>query len=164
MKKSGFTLVEMLVVIAIVGILAGILVPLATRGGESAKKKKAQLEANSLVVAVGQFHGDHHYMPTTDKAKLGKDQWSETDDKEWLGVLQGDNAMKKNYLQARLNDDDVLLDPWGHAYWVGVDRDLDGRVDSKSGGKTAMETAVAVSCGPDGTFGTDDDISTGEWQ
>jgi len=160
--KHGFTLVEMLVVIAVIGILAAMLVPLASSGGESAKKKKAQLEANALVVAVGQFHDDHHYMPSTEKAKLGDDLWVETGDKEWLAVLQGDNALKKNYLQARLNENDVLLDPWGNPYRVGADRDLDERVTVA--GKTAMEKVVVVSCGPDGAYGSDDDISTGEWQ
>lgn len=162
MKKSGFTLVEMLVVIAIIGILAGMLVPLATRGGEGAKKKKAEMEANSLVVAVGQFHDDHHYMPTKDDAKLGKDQCFETNDKGWLEVMQGTNAMAKNYLQARLNQDDVLLDPWGQPYRVAMDRNLDGRVEYD--GRKAMETVVAISGGPDKEFGTEDDIATAEWK
>lgn len=164
MKKQGFTLIELLVVIAIIAVLAGLMVPVATRGTSGAKKKKAQLEVNSLVVAVNQFHSDHHYMPTTDSKKLGKDQWVQTSDKGWIEVVQGDNAMKKNYLGAKLDDSGEMLDPWGNAYWVGMDRDLNGRVDSKAGDKVAMEQVVAISCGPDGSFGTDDDISTGEWQ
>ena len=58
--KQGFTLIELLVVIAIIGLLAGLTVPIATKGATGAKKKRAQMEVNSLVVAVGQFHDDHH--------------------------------------------------------------------------------------------------------
>lgn len=163
-RESGFTLVELLVVIAIIALLAGMMVPLASKGGDAAKKKRAALEVNSLVVAVGQFRDDHHYMPTTESKKLGNDQWVETSDKAWIEVMQGDNATKKNYLGMKANDEGTLLDPWGNGYWVGMDRDLDGRVQAKSGGKTAMETVVAVSCGPDGQFGNDDDIETAEWR
>ena len=163
-RESGFTLVELLVVIAIIGMLAGIMVPLASRGGAAAKKKRAAMEANSLVVAVGQFRDDHHYMPTTDNKKLGDDQWVDTGDKAWVAVMQGDNALKKNYLGMKANDDGVLLDPWGKGYQVGMDRNLDGRVKANGGNKVAMETVVVVSYGPDGNSGTDDDIETAEWR
>ena len=164
-NAQGFTLVELLVVIAIIGLLAGLLVPLAGRGADSAKKKRAALEANSLAVAVTQYHDDHHFMPSTDSKKVASsDLWIKTDDKEWLAVVQGDNALKQNYLTVKMNDDGTFPDPWGNPYRVGMDRNLDGRVDASSGGKVAQQPVVAVSCGPDGAYGTDDDISTCEWK
>ena len=154
-------MIELLVVIAIIAVLAGIMVPVAGKGAEAAKKKKAQMEANALAVAVEQYHSDHHFMPCKGTAKVGKDLWVETSDKEWLAVLQGDNALKKNYLGAKTDDDGELLDPWGKAYWVGMDRDLNNRVDAKGSGDPVLAKVVAVSCGPDEKFGTDDDLSTG---
>ena len=161
-RKQGFTLVELLVVIAIIALLSAILVPLTSKGTVAAKKKKAALEADALVVAVTRYHEDHHFMPVTSSKKLGDDQWVQTSDKEWLAVLQGNNAMKANYLTVKMNDEGVFLDPWGKAYQVGMDRNLDGRVDSGSGLKGASKPVVAVSGGPDGKFGTDDDISTSD--
>ena len=167
-KKDGFTLIELLVVVAIIGILAGILVPLAGKATGSAKARKASMEAQGLVVAVSQFHDDHHYMPWTEKgAAVGADKWAESDDEAWLEILQGKNAKKKNYLQAKLNEDDVFLDPWGNAYRVGMDRNLDGRIEETlpgGQGRTAPCAVAVVSFGEDGTYGTDDDITTFDWQ
>ena len=162
--RGGFTLVELLVVIAIIAMLAGLMVPLTSKGAAGAKKKRAALEVNSLVVAVGQFHDDHHYMPSTDGKQLGDDAWVETSNKEWVEIMQGDNAMKKNDLGMKANDEGTLLDPWGNGYRVGMDRNLDGRVDAKDGNKVAMEKVVAASAGPDGQFGNEDDIETAEWR
>ena len=105
-KQDGFTLIELLVVVAIIGILAGILVPLAGKATGSAKARKASMEAQGLVVAVSQFHDDHHYMPWAEKgAAVGDDKWAATDDSAWMDVLQGKNAKKKNYLSAKLTGD-----------------------------------------------------------
>ena len=167
MNRQGFTLIELLVVVAIIGLLAGILVPLGGKAMGSAKARKASMEAQGLVVAVSQFHDDHHYMPWKGSAKLGDDKWAPTDDKDWLEILQGTNAKKKNYLQAKLNENDVFLDPWGNAYQVGMDRNLDGRVEetlSGGQGRTAPCSVAVASFGPDGQYGTDDDITTFEWQ
>lgn len=168
MRKDGFTLIELLVVVAIIGILAGILVPLAGKGSASAKARKASMEAQGLVVAVSQFHDDHHYMPWTEKgAAVGADKWAETDDTAWMDVLQGKNAKKKNYLSAKTDEDGAMRDPWGNAYRVGMDRNLDGRVaETLPGGKgrTAPCTVAVVSFGADGEYGTEDDVTTFDWQ
>ena len=173
MKKQGFTLIELLVVVAIIGILAGILVPMGGKATASAKARKASMEAQGLVVAVSQFHDDHHYMPWTEKgAAVGADKWASTDDKDWLEILQGKNAKKKNYLQAKLNADDVFLDPWGNPYHVGMDRNLDGRVEETlpgGKGRTATCSVAGVCFGADGVYGEgpdgkDDDVTTFDWQ
>jgi prepilin-type N-terminal cleavage/methylation domain-containing protein len=168
MRKDGFTLIELLVVVAIIGVLAGILVPLGGKATASAKARKASMEAQGLVVAVNQFHDDHHYMPWAGKgAAVGNDKWAGTDDVDWMDILQGKNAKKKNYLSAKLNDDGMLLDPWGNPYQVGMDRDLDGQVlENLPGGKgrTTPCTVAVVSFGADGEYGTEDDITTFEWR
>ena len=55
MKKKfspGFTLVELLVVVAIIGILAGILVPVLGRARESAKRKSCVSNLKQLGLAL----------------------------------------------------------------------------------------------------------------
>ena len=170
MKRNGFTLIELLVVIAIIAVLAAIIVPFATSATDSAKAKKAQQEASALKLAVKSFHKDHHYMPfaATGKAVVGDDKWAQTDDSDWVEMLQGANAMKKSYFTGKLDDSGKFLDPWGNPYWVGMDRNMDGYVEGKGGpsggsGKVIRDTVGVFSMGEDGAWGTDDDIKTDTW-
>jgi len=55
----GFTLVELLAVIAIVGILAGLLLPALARGKEKAKATKAHVELQAVGLALQMYSDDH---------------------------------------------------------------------------------------------------------
>jgi prepilin-type N-terminal cleavage/methylation domain-containing protein len=148
-KKRGFTLIELLMVIAIIGILSAILIPVAGGAKETALKRRAALEMQSIKMAVMQFQSDHRYMPWTDAVKVGPDQWV-TDNKAVMEFLTGSNAMKKIYLQIPQKSQGAggFVDPWGQAYQIGMDRNLDGAVDW--GGKTIMEKVLVYSKGPTG--------------
>lgn len=171
-RTAGFTLIEILVVVAVVGILASILIPVAGRAAKGSKKRKAQVEVSSLKMAVEQFHQDHHYMPFKNtggkKGMVGEDKWAQTDDSDWMEMLQGENALKKNYFTAKTDDTGKFLDPWGHAYYVGMDRNQDGYVegtgDVGGAGKIARDIVGVYSLGEDGQKATTDDIATFSWE
>ncbi len=168
MKKSGFTLIEILAVILIIGILAAILVPVAGKAKEMALKKRAMTEMNSIKMAVMQFQSDHRYMPWPGNPKVGADQWAVDDGTQIpvMELLTGNNAMKKMYLQIpeksrRLTpeEDPVpmrFLDPWGQYYLIGMDRNIDGAVVVAGtgvgdwDGHTVMEKVLVYSPGPPG--------------
>lgn len=161
-QKNGFTLIEILVVIAIIAILAAILVPAAGHAMRSAKKKRAMAEMNSIKVAALQFFDDHRYMPWPAtilqgrEVWVGEDKWT-PDDGDQLPVmllLTGDNAKKKVYLQipekSRPDDKSMLfLDPWGQPYHIGMDRNSDGAVtaDAATGGDVVTERVLVYSEG-----------------
>ena len=65
MKRAAFTLAELLVVLAIVGVLAAISVPLYGRAAESGRAAKCVSNLRQLGAALGVYLGEHNLtMPT----------------------------------------------------------------------------------------------------
>ena len=159
--QAGFTLIEILVVIAIIAILAAILIPVAGNASKTAKKRRAMLEMNAIKVAVMEFQRDHKYMPWGDpdnknQARVGNDEWAKNDaELEYLmRWLTGENPMKKAYLSIPEKSQDesnplIFVDPWGNYYRIGLDRNLDGAMlpndpDGLFGGANYVTEKVLV--------------------
>jgi prepilin-type N-terminal cleavage/methylation domain-containing protein len=66
----GFTLIEMLVVIAIIAILAGILLPTLSYAKTVAKKRIAKTEMVSLAAAIHQYEAEYNRMPASKDAEI----------------------------------------------------------------------------------------------
>jgi prepilin-type N-terminal cleavage/methylation domain-containing protein len=63
MKRRAFTLVEILVVIGIIVVLAGILVPLVGKAFKQAKRTRTAADLNSISIALEAYKADHGDYP-----------------------------------------------------------------------------------------------------
>lgn len=66
-SDCGFTLIEIMVVIVILGILAGLIVPRIMGRPEEAKQLKAQLQIESLETALKLYKLDSGMYPATEQ-------------------------------------------------------------------------------------------------
>jgi prepilin-type N-terminal cleavage/methylation domain-containing protein/prepilin-type processing-associated H-X9-DG protein len=80
-RRSGFTLPELLTVIAIIGVLAGILIPIVGRVRDTANSSQCMSNLRQIGVALKLYTTDHQNTlpPTytwTATASLAKGEWT----------------------------------------------------------------------------------------
>ena len=112
-KQSGFTLIEVMVVVIILGILAAVVVPNIMDKPDQARITKAKQDIRALESALNMYKLDNFVYPNTDQGleALVQKPSGSPDPKNW-----------KQYLK-RLPDD-----PWGNPYQYlnpGVQGDID---------------------------------------
>jgi len=90
-KKSAFTLIELLMVIAIIGILAGILIPTVGAVRKQANIAASKSQLSNYVTAIQLFKGEYSYYPfVTGGADITVDLSSQST--EFIETLSGRGA------------------------------------------------------------------------
>lgn len=138
MRKSSFTLVELLIVIGIIIILAGILLPVVNSGIKKADMTKAKAEITTLVNAIKQFESTYGFLPTSAcDAATGK----VTDYELLIRILQAEetttpavNVRKVRFLDVQGNVPGTYTDPWDNNYEILLDHDYDGKISQNVDG------------------------------
>lgn len=62
-KTKGFTMIEVVITLAVVAILAAILVPIISQNIQSARSARASADVNTIGKAIVQFHQDMGKWP-----------------------------------------------------------------------------------------------------
>ncbi len=133
-RQGGFTLLEIMVVIVILGILASLVVPNLMGNKEQADRQKAVSDIVALENALDMYKLDNSRFPTTEQgleALVTKPQ-SEPEPR---------NYKEDGYIRR------LPQDPWGNAYQL-MSPGEHGKIE-------------VFSHGLDGEAGSDDDI--GNW-
>ena len=71
MKRNGFTLIEMLIVVVVIGILAGIALALVGAAGNAADRAKTRRQLEMLANAIEEYHAEFGEYPPVAKDKNG---------------------------------------------------------------------------------------------
>ncbi len=130
-RQSGFTLIEIMVVVVILGILAGIVVPRIMDRPDDARISKARSDIRAIESALNLYRLDNNVYPSTD-------QGLEALVEEPTGDPQPRNWREGGYL------DRLPKDPWGNDYQYlnpGEHSDIDifsYGADGQSGGSGAQ--------------------------
>ncbi|RWU12970.1 type II secretion system protein GspG [Pseudidiomarina gelatinasegens] len=133
-KQTGFSLIEVMVVIAILGLLASLILPNVLGSADQANRQKARTDIIALENALAQYRLDNSVFPTTEQGLEALIQEPNVDPRPR-------NYRRGGYIQR------LPADPWGNEYLLLSPGEY-GDVD-------------IFSAGPDGQTGTDDDI--GNW-
>lgn len=134
-SQSGFTLIEIMVVVLIIAGLAYIVGSNVIGQGERAKVKQAEIQIRQFEQSLQLFKFDNGFYPETEQGLSALISSPET----------GREARRwKRYLEAS----NIPLDPWGNEFlYIGADQTLDGMYDVRSSG-------------PDGVPNSEDDLSS----
>ena len=176
--QAGFTLVELLVVISIIGMLAGLMSVAIPKAMEAGKKAKVKGELTAIVAAVKAYKQEYGRWPATESistdaagefgAWYGPSKWAKGDGKtagkELMLVLSGQNRDQNGNWDMPMNPKQIrflegpdrngnFVDPWGTQYCVKMDVNESGGLEYGTG-NAAVEnirlSVIAVSLGKNG--------------
>ena len=172
-NRSGFTLVELLVVITIIGILTGILLPVGHQVMKSMRKTQATKTATELRTALMNYYTEYKRFPAVDSAGGGGDTKIQTDGSKGLisalmavpggktdqlnrrGILFFSTKKAKTQNSAGVFGSGTtykLNDPWGMPYTVVYDTDYNNQIEvpkrDGSGNEPIFATVAIWSFGP----------------
>jgi general secretion pathway protein G len=104
-NEHGFTLIELMVVIVILGILAGLIVPRIMGRPDEARRAKARIQIESLETALKLYKLDNGNYPTTEQGLRA------------LVEPPAVGALAKNWrLGGYLEKNKVPKDPWDNDF------------------------------------------------
>jgi general secretion pathway protein G len=135
-RQAGFTLIELMVVLVIIGVLAALIVPNVLDRADDARSTAAKTDVNNLMQALRLYRLDNQRYPTAEQGLQA------------LLAKPTTNPIPQNW---KTYLDKLPNDPWGRPYQY-LNPGIKGEIDVMSFGAD----------GQSGGEGKDADI--GSWQ
>lgn len=102
-RAAGFTLIEIMVVVVIIGLLAAVIIPNVFHNVEEARVAKARQDIQALTTALTMYRLDNFKYPSTDQGLSA------------LVDRPADPSLK-NWRPGGYIQQGSLKDPWGNEY------------------------------------------------
>ncbi len=135
-RTGGFTLIELMVVLVIIGVLAALIVPNVLNRADDARVTAARTDVNNLIQALKLYKLDNQRFPTAEQGLKA------------LVARPTAGAIPPNWKPYL---DKLPNDPWGRAYQF-ANPGVKGEID-------------VYSLGADGVVGGEgNDADVGSWQ
>ena len=159
-QRAAFTLLELLVVVGIIAILAGILLPMVGAAFRKAEQATARQAVHAIAAAIEQYQVEYGKLPIANDAQHGAVDGAEshTDVMDALMAKNDDaNPKKIIFLQTEKTiTGSSYTDPWDEEYLVYLDKDYDQKTQYYT--KLIPGVCVVVSKGRDKKEDTDNDL------
>ena len=184
--QSGFTLVELLVVISIIVVLAALSFGAAQVAIKKGNTLKAKTDATALETAIQQYYQEYSKLPSiaenSDEIRtegeagiellnilLGKEDDTGTMQNPrkipFLSVGVGKNRKKGGLIYSNGGAGgqiEGLYDAWGNAFYIKLDTEYEEEIldPLRQGNIVRQKVALVYSYGADGKIGGGDDVQT----
>lgn len=123
-RNAGFSLIEILIVVVIIGILAAVIVPRVMDEPDRARVTKAQQDVQALVTALNMYRIANYQYPSTE-------QGLEALVRRPSGQPEAPNWKEGGYI------DRLPRDPWGNEYHY-LNPGVHGEIDVWSNGANGL--------------------------
>ena len=87
--RSGFTLIEILIVVVILGILAAVIIPQFTNAADDASVSSARTQLQTMRSQIELYRAQRGAYPTANGAIAGSDQDSNGAQNQWDDLIAG---------------------------------------------------------------------------
>ena len=150
-SPRGFTMIELLVVVAIIGVLMSLLFPAVQGALDSAKKAQAKNDAMQIATAIVAYDTEYGRLPNTNSDP-------QTVSGDVLGALTASNTNLNprriiflevlNYKKGKGgNSNGIFVDPWAKPYYVALDGDYDNQVGVSTNGLASSNATIMKKVG-----------------
>ncbi len=137
-RTRGFTLIEIMVVVIIIGLLAAVIVPSVVGKVGEARVAKARQDIQAMSTSLTMYRLDNFKYPTTDQGLKAL-------------IQQPADPTIRNWRKGGYIQDGSLKDPWGNDYQYVYPGTHGREYDLYSYGADGQEG------------GTDEDADVGNW-